>query len=139
MLLGEVVAHDPGVEGRRAPLRHLGGVEDHLALGLYLAERWVPDIGRVDVAAREGGCYLRRAQIEDLDTLRIDLLVLQRGEQAVVRRGHEGHRNLLALEVGNLRHAAPVAGYKGFRLADEADDEDGPDGQFAAGGGGQRA
>ena len=84
MLLGEVLARHPHLEGRRTPLADFGGVGEDLAAFLDLAQRRRPDEGPVDVAATPGGGDLGRVEVDDLHLGRIDLPVLEGAEQAVV-------------------------------------------------------
>lgn len=51
----------------------------------------------------------RRTQVDDLHVVRIDARGLQRDERMEVRRRHERHADLLALQRGDAGHARAVA------------------------------
>lgn len=130
VLLGEFLADDPGVEGRAAPLGDVGAIGQHGATrGLDLRQHRVPDIGAVDVAAFPGGGDFLRTQVEDFERGRIDVPVLQRGQQGIVGGGNERRCDLLALEAFG---AVDALHRQRFGFSDVADDEDRLDRQFLA-------
>src|SRR5690606_32824441 len=80
-----------------------------------------------------------RRQVEDLHLARVDVPVLERGQQAVVAGGHERYGDLLADQVGGFLDTAAVACNQRLGGADLRGDEEGLHRQLAGGGGGQRA
>lgn len=63
VLLGEVFAHNPGIESRCAFLGQFARGDQHLAIFLGHAQGWVPDVGGVDVTTFPGGNDGRRRRL----------------------------------------------------------------------------
>ncbi|MOA04472.1 hypothetical protein D3C78_1240290 [compost metagenome] len=139
VLLGEILAHDPGVEGRCAELGQLAGGDQYLAIFLGDPEGRIPYVRGVDVTALPGGNDRGWSQVENGDFRRVDVPVLQRGEQAVVAGGYKRHGDLLADQVLRGLDPGTVAGDQGFGGADLGGDEEGLHRDFAGDGRGQRA
>src|SRR5690606_30132127 len=99
----------------------------------------IPDVGGVDVATLPGGDDRRRRQVEDLHLARVDVPVLERGQQAVVAGGNERHGDLLADQVGRFLDTAAIACNQRLGGADRRGDEGGLHRQLPGGGGRQRA
>ncbi len=125
MLLGEVLAHDPGIEGWCAELGQFRGGDQHLAVFLGHAQGRVPDVRGIDVAALPGGDDGRWRQVEHGDFRRVDVPMLQRGEQAVVPGGHERHGDLLADQILRGINAGAITNHQGLGGADLGGDEEG--------------
>ncbi|MNL05601.1 hypothetical protein D3C87_1262090 [compost metagenome] len=131
VLLGEILAHDPGIEGRCAELGQLAGGDQHFAVFLGDTEGRIPNVRGVDVTAFPGGNDRGWSQVENGDFRRIDVPVLQRGEQAVVAGGYKRHGDFLADQVLRGLDPGTVAGDQGFGGADLGGDEEGLHRDFA--------
>ena len=99
MFLGEVFAHDPHVERRRAPLAHLFGVGQHGAIFFQLVHGWGPDIGSVNIPTLPGRDYRGWLEIKNLNLPRLDAPVFERRQQAVVGGRDKRHGDALADQV----------------------------------------
>ncbi|MNZ71475.1 hypothetical protein D3C78_898390 [compost metagenome] len=139
MLLGEILAHDPGIEGRGAEPGQFTGSDQYLAVFFGHAEGWIPHVGGVDVTAFPGGDDRRWRQVENGDFRGIDVPVLQCREQAVVAGGYKGHGDFLADQVLRGLDPGAVAGDQGFGGADLGGNEESFHRDFASDCSGQGA
>ncbi|MNX04273.1 hypothetical protein D3C86_338570 [compost metagenome] len=118
VLLGEVFAHDPRIERRRAKLGQFAGGDQHFAVFLGDTECRIPHVGGVDVTAFPRGNDRWRGEVEHGDFRRINVPVLQRREQAVVTGGYERHGDFFADQVLRGLDPGTVASDQCFGGAD---------------------
>ncbi|MNJ74496.1 hypothetical protein D3C77_714360 [compost metagenome] len=84
MLLGEVLARDPDLEGRRAPLAHLRRIGQGLAGLANFPKRRRPDKRTIDIPTFPRGSDFCRLQVHHFDFRGVQAPVLEGAEQAVV-------------------------------------------------------